>query len=41
MSHEHHGHDGHDGHDSNDGLEEFVPPALGEWALTMGDVELL
>jgi hypothetical protein len=27
--------------DGPDGLEELVPPALGEWALTMGDVELL
>ena len=27
--------------DGPDGLEALVPPALGEWALTMGDVELL
>jgi GNAT superfamily N-acetyltransferase len=33
--------DGPDGPDGLDGPDGPVPPALGEWALTMGDVELL
>ena len=30
-----------DGPDGPDGPDGWVPPALGGWALTMGDVELL